>query len=206
MSVLNSILKGIKAEGKKFRVPEFELDNILSMVTDSRINKEKGGTWRLRGENNKVLFKNIAQSITNIHGREGVNFAKVKNKNLKPLWHFHPFKRGWWPSAEDVNLINDKPHLVITRFGTWIMVKTDKTKNKSIIPGKEIDNLGSYLDGLNLSYWEDKNARVFKKNMALAKAAIVAYSKWVKSYGIELKFFISTKNAINFAKKYIKST
>ena len=200
---VSNIISGMKKMkvSKKTENSEMELNNVLTNALNPNIDFEKGGALRMR--KGRPLFKDLATRVVNDKGREGLSFAKVKGKNVRPLWHYHPYNRGWWPSSEDIDKVNSKPHIIVTRYGFWAFIKTDPRIPQSKVPGREIDNFGNYLISLNLPYWETQDLKQFKINMKLAKDAIAIYSKWVSSYGIKLNFFSSKKGVLSFLEKHL---
>lgn len=202
-SRVSDIIQGMKKMkvSKPTANSEMELNDILNHALNSKINFEKGGAWRMK--KGRPLFRNIAPRIVNSKGREGVEFGKIKGKEIRPLWHFHPYRRGWWPSPEDIELVNRKPHIIVTRFGFWVFLKTNERIPRSEIPAREMENFGKFLGQLYLPHWEKTDIKEFKKNLAIAKTAISGYSKFVKSYGITLKFYSSKKSLMTFLGKYM---
>lgn len=185
----------------KTKNSELELNDVLNYALDSKINYEKGGAWRMR--KGRPLFKDQAPRVVDSKGREGVDFGRIEKKEIRPLWHFHPKGRGWWPSPEDLDLVNKKPHVIVTRFGFWSFVKTDPRIPPSKIPGKEMEHFGKFLGSLHLPHWEKHDIKKFKEHMKIAKSAIITFSKFLKSYGITIKFYSSKQSLMKFLHKHI---
>lgn len=175
------------------------LAQVSEMTKDLHVKKETGGTW-IRKQNRIVLLvEGIAKRIKS---REAF-MVIAKNHRIKPNWHMHPFATGWYPSVEDIGILNNKPHILITRYGIWVMHKYKHFDAPLEYPQVETKRLGDFIHSLHLYYRELFSANTFGPKFNEALKAIDSYSAFMDGYGFAMKFFVDVSKAERYALRFV---
>ena len=130
---LNKLIQQSENAKKEVALQQHNMkyNNVLKHIL-SDTNLENGGTYILNGATIKFKSKCVAIVNANNNGRKiskvSLNAKNVKKENAS--WHCHPKKDifGWWPSYEDMIWVgkSEKPHVLVTKHGVWVMSKTDQ--------------------------------------------------------------------------------
>jgi len=185
-------------DGRK--TTKYKMQNIIKKVQDMKIKRESGGTWDIDKGVISLQYAGVAKTI---YDREAF-LIMAKNLNSTPQWHSHPYTSGWYPSSEDIMRLNVRPHILLTRYGIWIMYKIKHIYSEW--PGVEMQILGDRLHSLKLYRLQTFDYREFKHRFQIAKTWIAQYIEYIHGYGNVMKFFpfdepSYIRNAEIFAKR-----
>jgi len=192
--------RAIKSAPTRRKSKKYKMESIIDKVKNIEIHRESGGTWDIENGIINLQYAGIAKTV---HNREAF-LIMAKNLNSTPQWHSHPFMSGWYPSAEDIMRVNVRPHILLTRYGIWIMYKIQHISSQW--PGVEMQILGDRLHSLQLHVLQTRDHEEFFKRFQVAKKWISQYIDYIHGYGKVLKFFpfdepSYLKNAEAFAKR-----
>lgn len=171
---------------------KYSIQDITRLARNIKVMREKGGTWTVSG--GKIVLKEEGVTKT-VQGREAFLII-AKNKRDKPQWHVHPFATGWYPSPEDMIIMSKHPHILVTRYGIWVISTRFEAPLK--YPYIETENIGAYIESRHLYYRELYMRDTFDEHFNLALDAIRSYTSFMHSYGFNITFFPYTN------KKYEK--
>tara|TARA_Y100000389_G_scaffold205144_1_gene264051 strand:- start:9147 stop:9755 length:609 start_codon:yes stop_codon:yes gene_type:complete len=193
------ISKPSSAPGMRNKTKSTTIKQVAQDAKDIYIQKEKGGTWVKQNDKIILLNEGIAKTI---EGREAF-IVIAKNHRVKPNWHMHPFATGWYPSIEDIGILNKKPHILITRYGIWVMHRYKHFDAPLKYPQIETKRLGDFIHSLHLYHRELYSSKTFGTNFNIALNAINDYSSFMDGYGFAMKFFpFILKDFTTKAEKY----
>jgi len=206
---MNALLKDVQAKTAARRMynelksKEFiELENISKVVMIKDVQKELGGMWFLN--NDITRFNTSAQPFVNLKTkRKGINFKGINKKRI-PTWHTHPYTSGWWPTPEDLRVYT-KPHLIFTKYGTWVVYKNNS--NVSHHPNVQrfaTEGLDRFLREMYMEQYEH-DPKLFEKKMERCIYEIGRFADAILPYGVILRFFRDTKEAVKYAKSVLRN-
>lgn len=191
--------KPASAPGMRKKTEGTTIKQVAQEAKDIYIQKEKGGTWIKKNGKIVLLKEGVAKTIK---GREAF-LVIAKDHRVKPNWHMHPFATGWYPSVEDIGILNHKPHILITRYGIWVMHRYKHFEAPLKFPQIETKRLGDFIHSLHLYHRELYSSDTFGAKFNDALHAINNYSAFMDSYGFAMKFFpFIMKDFTSEAEKY----
>lgn len=192
-----SLVGSITRELKTKKNDPLTYENVLKH-SKSKSLAEKGGHWELN-DNLKLYNTATAKQIL-INGvwRLGVEIGPIQGGRR---WHSHPSSQGWWPSLEDLYALEEnKPEIIITKYGTWILTRTNHDINCS--------SLNEYYEAFHkdlvnktkqiYSHIAERNPEKFRKTFEETRKDIHnKYSVGFGNLGIRIAFFTCKQDIVS---------
>jgi hypothetical protein len=176
------------------RCSKMSYEDIMKIVMEPKIKTERGGTWKI--VKNRIEFVNTGEP--GLHqGIQGVRMNKIEGVFKRKTWHYHPHNAPWWPSEHDLKFIykyeEPRPHLLVTKYGVWVITRVDVTKHMAKAPFDELKKVDAFLRNFKLKGRCPLQVKEVKE-------ALDHFGAWLKSYGLSMFFFENLKKGVEFIK------